>query len=97
MNATTSTKFIQQLHERLKWAYKTTKNVIEKENKRHKWNYNHKVICTQLAVDDLVLLERMAFKGKHKIQDHWKDTIYHVEGQPYAQFSRIAPVAEKVR
>ena len=36
MNATTSTKFVQQLHERLTWAYKTAQHVIEKENERHK-------------------------------------------------------------
>ena len=35
MNATTSTKFVLQLHERLKWAYKTAQQVIEKENKIH--------------------------------------------------------------
>ena len=34
MNATTSTKFVQQLSERLKWVYKTAQHVIEKENKR---------------------------------------------------------------
>ena len=32
----------------------------------------------------MVLLKRTAFKGKHRIQDHLEDTIYHVEGQPYA-------------
>ena len=26
---------------------------------------------------------RTAFKGKYKIQDHWEDTIYHIEGQTY--------------
>ena len=31
MNATTITKFVQQLHERLEWAYKTAKYVIEKK------------------------------------------------------------------
>ena len=32
---------------------------------------------------DQVLLKRMAFKGRHKIQDHWEDIVYCVEGQPY--------------
>ena len=36
MNVTTSTKFVQQLHERLEWAYKTAQHVIEQENKIHK-------------------------------------------------------------
>ena len=45
-------------------------------------------------VGDLALLRRMTFKGKHKIQDHWEDTIYHVERQPNAGLSpvfRITP------
>ena len=47
----------------------------------------------------MVHLKRTAFKGKHKIPDHWKDTIYHVEGQPYAGLPvfKIAPVAGKVK
>ena len=81
--------------ERLKWAYKTAQNVIEKENKRHKWNYDHKVRWIQLGMDDLVLLRRTAFKGQHKVKDHWEDTIYHVEGKPYAGLTvfKIAPAA----
>ena len=31
-----------------------------------------------------VLIKKTAFKGKHKIQDHWKDNVYHVEGEPYS-------------
>ena len=33
--------------------------------------------------------------GKHKIQDHWDKTIYHVKGQPYEGMPgfRIIPVA----
>ena len=40
---------------------------------------------------DKVLLKRTAFKGNHKIQDHWEDTVHHVEGQPYARL--LTPVA----
>ena len=57
MNATTSTKFVQQLCERLNWAYKTAQHVIEKENKIHKQNYDYKIRCTQLGVGDLILLK----------------------------------------
>ena len=65
----TSTKFVQQLCERLKWAYKTAKHVIEKENKRPTWNYDNKIRCTHLAMGDMVFFKRTDFKGKHKIQD----------------------------
>ena len=33
-------------------------------------------------VGDKVLLRCTALKGKHKIQDHWEDTIYEVIEQP---------------
>ena len=33
---------------------------------------------------DLVFLKRMSLKGKHKIKDSFKKTIYCLEGQPYA-------------
>ena len=32
-------------------------------------------------VGDKVLLKCTAFKGKHKIQDQWENTIYEVIGQ----------------
>ena len=65
MNATTTTKFEQLLHKRLKWANKTVQHVIEKKNKRHKKNYNHEIRCNHLRVGDMVPLKRTAFKGKH--------------------------------
>ena len=34
-------------------------------------------------VGDKVLLRCTAFKGKHKTQDHWEDTVYQVEEQPF--------------
>ena len=94
MNAVTSTKFVQQLCERLKWAYKIAQQITEKENKRHRQNYDHRIWYTQLRVSDQVLLQRTAYKGKHKIQDHWKDTVYHIQGQPYNGMLvfRITPV-----
>ena len=48
-----------------------------------------------LGLDDMVLLKRTTFKYKHKIQDHWEGTVYHVEGQPYAGLPvfKTAPVA----
>ena len=36
----------------------------------------------KLMVGDKVLLKCTSFKGKHKIQDRWENTIYEVIGQP---------------
>ena len=99
MNATMSTKFVQQLHERMKWAYKTAQHVIKKENQRCKCNYDHKIRCTQLEEGDKVLLKRTVFKGKNKIQDCWEDTVYCVEWQLYAGLPvfKVVPEEGKVK
>ena len=34
-------------------------------------------------IDDKVLLRCTAYIGKHKIQDHWEDTIYKVREEPF--------------
>ena len=46
-------------------------------------------------MSDKVLLKRMAFKDKHKIQDHSEETEYCVEREPYIRLSvfKISPVA----
>ena len=36
-------------------------------------------------VGDKVLLRHNAFKGKHKIQDHWQHPIYEVIEQPFSK------------
>ena len=37
-------------------------------------------------VGDKVLLRCTAFKGEHKIQDKWENTIYEVVGQPFKKY-----------
>ena len=34
-------------------------------------------------IGDQVLLRHTACKGKHKIQDHWEETIYEIVDQPF--------------
>ena len=34
-------------------------------------------------IGDTVLLQYTAYKGKHKIQDWWENTVYEVVGQPF--------------
>ena len=34
-------------------------------------------------IGDTVLLQCTAYKGKHKIQDQWENTIYEIIEQPF--------------
>ena len=77
-----TTKYAENLKWRIEWAYKTANKVVKKEQEQIKWHYDHKVRCAQLQVGDKVLLKHTAFKGKHKIQDRWENTIYEVMEQP---------------
>ena len=88
MNASTSTKFVQQLCKRIRWGYKTVQQVKRTEG----ISKNYKAKCTQLRVA-IWFLKRMAFKGSYKILDHWEKTLYQFEGQPYAGLPvfRIVP------
>ena len=81
LKGNTSTKYIENLKQRIEWAYKTANEVV-KEQEENKWHYDCKVRCTQLKVGDIVLLKQTAFKGKHKIQDIWENIIYEVIEQP---------------
>ena len=55
-----------------------------------------KVRSAQLKVGDKVLLTCTAFKGKHKIQDRWENTIYEVIKQPMGKIPvfKIKPIED---
>ena len=82
LKGNTSAKYVENLKQRIEWAYKTTTEVVKKEREWNKWHYDHKVRCAQLKVSDKVLLKCMVLKDKHKIQDIWENTIYEVAEQP---------------
>ena len=75
-----STTYIENLKQRIQWAYKTANEVVKEGQERNIWQYDCKIRCTKLMVCDQVLLKHTAFKGKHKIQDQWENTIYEVIG-----------------
>ena len=82
LKGNTSTKYVGNLKWRIEWAYKTTNEVVKREQELNKWHYDCKVRCAQLKVGDKVLLKCTAFKGKHKIEDRWQNPIYKVIEQP---------------
>ena len=78
LKGNTSPTYVENLKWRIEWAYKTTNEVVKKEQQWNKCHYDCKVRCTQLKVGDKVLLKCTGFKGKHKIQDRWENTICEV-------------------
>ncbi|VDI57526.1 Hypothetical predicted protein [Mytilus galloprovincialis] len=74
--------YVSNLEKRLKFAYKTAANVAEKASKRHKTRYDLKVRHSNLQKGDRVLLKKVGFKGKHKLQNKWDRDPYIIESQP---------------
>ena len=54
----------------------------QKQAQKYKLSYDKKVKGTQLQIDDLVLVKRVAWKGRHKIQNKWEPEEYVVLEQP---------------
>ena len=63
MKEPNTTKFIQKLRERNKWAHEKAEAFQAKEAKRHKHNYNKEGRAAALEVGDMVLVCVTAFKG----------------------------------
>ena len=74
--------YVSQLRRRLKFAHNKAKQVASKQQVRHKGLYDRKCRGATLDVGDLVLVKQTAWKGRHKIQDHWEDEEYQVVEQP---------------
>ena len=79
--AVTTHKYVEKLRNKMKWAFKKAAEISLKESARQKRYYDKKIKCSQLKTGDLVLVHQKGFKGKHKIQDKWKNTPYKVVEQ----------------
>ena len=66
----------------MKFAHNKAKQVASKQQARHKGLYDRKCRGATLDVGDLVLVKQTAWKGRHKIQDHWEEDEYQVVDQP---------------
>ena len=53
-----------------------------KQQARHKGLYDRKCRGATLDIGDLLLVKQTAWKGRHKIQDHWEEEEYQVVDQP---------------
>ena len=74
--------YISQLRRQLKFAHNKAKLVASRQQARHKELYDRKCRGATLEIWDLVLVKQTAWKGRHKIQDHWEEEEYQVVDQP---------------
>ena len=75
-------RYVQKLKQRLNFAYKKAKEMSQKQDQIYKSSYDRKVKGSQLKENDIVLVKRVAWKGRHKIQYKWEPSEYIVVEQP---------------
>ena len=90
------TRYVQKLKQRLDFAYKRAREICQKQAQKYKLSYNKKVKGSQLQIDNLVLVKRVAWKGRHKIQNKWELDEYVVVAQPNKSVPvyRVKPIGE---
>ena len=74
--------YVSQLRRRLRFAHNKAKLVASKQQARRKGLYDMNCRGATLDVGDLVLIKQTAWKGRHKIQDHWNEEEYQLVDQP---------------
>ena len=80
--STSTSKYIEDLRQRLENAYEIANTAIKNNQGRQKFNYDMKVKGVSLHVGDRVLVKVVSFDGKHKIADKWEDQPYIIKEQP---------------
>ena len=76
------TRYVQKLKQRLNFAYKKAKEISQKQAQKYKSSYDRKAKGSQLKENDIVLVKRVTWKGRHKIQNKWEPSEYIVVEQP---------------
>ena len=76
------TRYVQKLKQRLNFAFKKAKEMSQKQAQKYKSSYDRKIKGSQLTENDIVLVKRVAWKGRHKIQNKWEPSEYVVIEQP---------------
>lgn len=74
--------YVQNLKERLNYAYTIANTASKISQSRHKTLYDSKTKGVTLSTGDRVLVKVVAYDGKHKIADRWEDHPYVVISQP---------------
>ncbi len=77
-----STKYVDEMKDRLKKAYDLAARSIMTAQGRQKEGYDRRARGAILQPGDRVLVKRVAFDGKHKLADKWEEDTYRIVRQP---------------
>lgn len=85
-------RYVSNLKEDLRQAYKLAAAVADKTHQRNKRAYDSRVGSQALESGDRVLVKNLGLQGKHKLQSRWKDIPYVVVSQmPNLPVYRVKP------
>jgi hypothetical protein len=73
--------YIEELKERMEKTQQIVKKHLEKAKIKQKEYYDKRAKAVKISIGDKVLVKKLAFEGKHKIQDKFEDDIYTVVEQ----------------
>ena len=77
----TTTKYIEDLKAKMKKAYDLANTAADKARDKQKKGYDVKARDVTLQEGDKVLVKIVAFDGRHKIADRWKEEPYVIVRQ----------------
>ena len=91
---TSKSKFVAELKDRLDYAYETAEKLALKEAERSKKLYDKRSRGVELLPYDLVLVRKVAWTTRHKIQDKWEEGEYVVLSRPdpFLPVYKVQPV-----
>ena len=86
--------FVKKLKQRLQVAFERANKLQQEEALRHKKRYDRRSRGVDLLPNDLVLVRKVAFTERHKIQDRWEEGEYLVIARPdpFLPVYKVQPV-----
>ena len=74
--------YVSDMQGRLAHAYDIARKLSGLSKGRHKQLKDRKCCAAILAIGDRVLVRKLHFTGKHKLEDRWENEVYVVVDQP---------------
>ena len=71
-------EYIEDLKNRMMKTRQIVEEHVNKAKDRHRHHYNIKAKAVKVDIEDKVLVQVLAFEGKHKISDKFEKEMYNV-------------------